>query len=481
MSMPSRRDEGPAVSELLVPPKFGTARDLCYPTVGSRQGAFARTWLGRPLMPWQQLVADVTGEYDPDTGLPRYPLVVVTVQRQAGKSHLAMAQTGERSFTRPRFRAWYTAQTGQDARDQFLKFQDDVVEGTALDAVVTTLRGNGHEVMKYPNGSQMRPHPPTEKALHGKQSDRNDIDEAWSFSEDEGKALLQATSPTKLTRPGAQTFIWSAGGTAASTWLAALVARGRGGDPTMCYFEWGIPDDLPLDDLGAIASYHPAYGHTITRAALEGLRAELPDDAEFARAGGNRWTEVIGGAIRSGDWLNVRHGDAIPDDVPVGYGAARAEDGSHVVIAAAAELPDGRHVVEVLDVVPVWGAAEVVKAWAIDGPLAVSPTGPHASLHADLLQLGVPLLPVSARDESAATQRVIDGVPAKAYLFRRHPALDGAVKVAGTRTVGDGGRAWARVSAGAPVAALEAATYALWAVTHRPLVTGRPLTRFGAA
>lgn len=466
-------------SGLLVPPKFGTARDLAYPTIGGRQGAFARTWLGKPFLPWQQYVADVTGEFDPVTGLPRYTLCVITLQRQGGKSHLAMAQTGERCFSRPKFRAWYTAQTGQDARDQFLKFQDDVVEGTALDEVVTTLRGNGHEEMRFPNMSKIRPHPPTEKALHGKQSDRNDIDEGWAFSEDEGKALLQATSPTKLTRPGAQTFIWSAGGTAASTWLAALVARGRGGDPTMAYFEWGIPDDLPLDDLDAIARYHPAYGHTITGAALAGLRAELPDDAEFARAAGNRWTEVIGGAIRSGDWLTVRYGDAIPDDAPVGYGAARAEDGSHVVIAAAAELPDGRHVVEVLDVVPAWGAAETVRAWAAGAALAVSPSGPHAALHADLDQLGVPMLPLNARDESAATTRVIDAIPARAYLFRRHPALDAAVKVAGTRTVGDGGRAWARVSAGAPIAAVEAATMALWAVTHRPIVTGKPKSRFG--
>lgn len=470
-------------TELLVPPKFGTERDLSYPTHGTRQGAFAKTWLGKPFMPWQQLVADVAGEYDPDTGLPRHTLIVCTLQRQAGKSHLAMAQTGERAFSRKKFRAWYTAQTGQDARDQFLKFQDDVVDDTPLDSVVTTLRGNGHEVMKFPNGSQLRPHPPTEKALHGKQSDRNDIDEGWAFTEDEGKALLQATSPTKLTRPGAQTFIWSAGGTAASTWLAALVARGRGGDPTMAYFEWGIPDDLPLDDLAAIASYHPAYGHTISMESLRGLRGELPDDAEFARAAGNRWTEVIGGAIRAGDWQAARYGDAIPDLAPVGYGAARAEDGSHVVICAAAEL-EGRHVVEVLDVVPVWGAAEVVRAWTEGGPLAVSPSGPHASLYADLVQLGVPVMGMSARDESAATTRVIDAVAAKGdkpYVFRRHPVLDAAVKVAGTRTVGDGGRAWARVSAGAPVAALEAGTLALWAVTHRPIATGKPMSRFGAA
>lgn len=460
-------------------PKFWTPRDLSYPTYGTRQGAFAQTWLGAPFMPAQQLIADVFGEYDPATGLPRYTMCVCTMQRQAGKSHLSMAQNGERAFSRKRYRNWYTAQTGMDARDQFLKFQDDVVAGTALDSVVTTLRGNGHEVMRFPNGSQLRPHPPTEKALHGKQSDRNDIDEAWAFSEDEGKLLLQAISPTQLTRPGAQTVIWSAGGTAMSTWLAALVARGRAGDPSIGYVEFGIPDDLELDDLEAIASYHPAFGHTVTLESLRSLRTQLPDDAEFARAAGNRWTEAIGGAIKSGAWSRVHEPDPIPDSAPVAYGAARAADGSHVVVAAAAVLDDGRTVAEVLDVVPVWGAELVVQAWATDGPLVVSGTGPSAPLAAALTQLGVQLLPFSATDESAATQRFLDALEPRAYTFRRHPALDAAVRVAGTRTVGDGGRAWARVAAGAPIAALEAVSNAIWSVQHRPRVMGAPVVRFG--
>ena len=142
---------------MLHPPKFHTPRDESYPTRGRLAGGFATIWLGHPFMPWQQLVADVLGEYDPATGLPRYTLGVVTVQRQAGKSHLSMALRGERCLSVPGYRAWYTAQTGGDARDQFLKFHDDVVVGTPLDRVVRTLRGNGHEVMRWPNQSTIRP------------------------------------------------------------------------------------------------------------------------------------------------------------------------------------------------------------------------------------------------------------------------------------------------------------------------------------
>lgn len=459
--------------------KFATARDLSRPTRGTRQGQFARVWLHQPFIPFQQHIADVGGELDPDTGLPVYPLVVVTGPRQIGKSHMSMAGNGERCFTVPRFRAWYTAQTGGDARDQFLKFNDENVKGSPLEKVVRTLRGNGHEVMKFPNDSTIRPHPPTEDAMHGKQSDRNDVDEGWAFTEDQGKQLMQAIAPTQLTRPGAQTWIWSAGGTANSTWLAALVARGRAGDPNMAYFELGIPDDLPLDDLEAIAAHHPAYGYHVTLDSIRNLRAQLEDDAEFARAAGNRWTEVIGGAITAGTWNSVRYPDPIPDDAPLGYGAARAEDGSHVAVAAAA-LVDGYVVVELVDVLPAHNAAPTVKKWAAGADLVIDPSGPSASLVDDLVKIRTSrLVQLSARDASAACAKLLDALPHRAYRFRPSEALDAAVKVAAKRRVGDGGYAWSRTEAGPSIAAIEAATNAAWAITHRR--AGKPRSRHGKA
>lgn len=463
---------------MMVPAKFATQRDPSRPTRGTMQGRFADIWLRKPLLPYQQLIADVGGELLPN-GLPAYRLILVTMQRQAGKSHLAMSRSGERCLARRNFRSFYTAQTGGDAQDQFLKFNDEIVVGSPLEHLVVTRRGNGKADMTFPNGSTIRPMPPTEGAGHGKQSDLYDVDEAWAFSEDEGKAIMQAIGPTQLTRPDAQIWIWSAGGTAASTWLASLVARGRAGDPTMAYFEWGVPDDLDINDLEAVAAHHPANGHLITVDSLRALRAQLDDDAEFARAAGNRWTEVIGGAIKAGDWEAMRYPDPIPDDAPVGYGAAQSADGSQVVIAAAAEVDD-LVVCEVLDVVSPFGAAGEVKGWAAGEPLAVARYGPSAGLADDLERLGVPLLDFNGHDESAACTKVLNAIAPRAYRFRKHPALDAAVKVAGTRTIGDGGKAWARVSAGAPIAALEAVTWAAWALTHRPRRLGKPTVRFAA-
>lgn len=468
------------------PPRFATARDPSRPTRGTRQGHFARIWLGQPLMPWQQYVADVAGEMvqSPETGLwvPAHPFVVCTVQRQAGKSHYCMARKGERCFCVPNYRSWYTAQTGGDARDQFLKFGEQVADSPLGAAgFARTLVGNGREIMKFPNGSWIRPHPPTEKALHGKQSDDNDIDEGWAFLEDHGKLLLQAIAPTQLTRPGAQTFVWSAGGTPESTWLAALVARGRAGDPGVCYFEWAIPDDADAEDLEVIAAHHPAFGHTVTMDSLRTLRANISDPAGWARAAGNRWTDVIGGAIPSDLWDSVRHPDPIPEDATVGYGAARAVDGSQVVIATAGVVDD-LVVVEILEVLPTaFGAAEHVAGWATDGPVAVATSGASKSLADDLEtnHEDTELIKLNGPEEAAACAKVFDALRPRRYRYRRNPDLDASVASTVKRKLGAGGFVWAQADAGASTAALEAATLAAWAVTHRE-AAGKPEFHFAA-
>lgn len=458
--------------------KFHTPRDESRPTLGTRQGKFSRMWLGTPFMPWQQHVADVAGELG-DDGLPVHSLVLVTGPRQIGKSHFEVTTTAERCLSVPGFRAWYTAQTGGDARDQFLKFADENVADTLLDRVVTTLRGNGHEVMKYPNGSTWRPHPPTPKAMHGKQSRRNGIDEGWAFTEEQGAALLQAISPTQLTQPGAQTFIHSAGGTGDSTWLASLVDRGRAGDPSICYFEIGIPDDADAEDLRVIEAHHPAIGHTITRESLRAMRTQFGSDAAgWARAAGNRWTEVIGGAINLELYRAAKWTTPIPDGSKLGFGAATAADRTETVVAAAALV--GSHIViEILDVITQpWGAASHVASWTESDALAVDSIGPSASLH-DALKTDTRanLMDFGTREATAATANLVDALEAGVIKFRPHPSLDAAVKVAVKRGTQDGAFLWARKSAGASIAALEAAGNAAFALGHRPTPIPKPMMR----
>lgn len=467
------------------PPKFATPRDFSSPTLGERQGKFARIWLNQPFMPAQQYIADVAGEVrlnDSGFWVPKYGLVVVTLQRRGGKSHMSFARNGERSFSVPKWKTFYTAQTGQDARDEFLKFYDERLVDTPLGSVVTVKRGKGDEQLGWPNGSVMRPVPPTEEKLHGKDGDSIDIDEGWAFDELEGEALIQAGAPTKLTRAnrGPQTFVWSAGGTAASTWLANLVARGRNGDPGICFIEFGIPDDADPEDLDVIAAHHPAFGHTITMDGLRSLRTDFGRDAAgWARAAGNRWTEIIGGAIVAEDWAAMRYKGKVPDSAAIGYGAARAADGSEVAIVAAVQLANGRIVCEFLESIPAYGATDQVLGWATDGPLAVDPNGPSAPLYRALSKKKRRnLMTISGQDTGAAVANLLDSIPTRQIRFKPHPAFDESQQVAGVRNTGDGGKAWARLAAGASIAPLEAAGLAVHALLHgkKPISKGGIIT-----
>lgn len=472
----------PEVDPATVPGlKFGTPRDYTRPTLGHLQAAFSRIWIGRRcpgcsevgMMPWQRLVANVLGELD-ETGRRRYGFAVVTVQRQAGKSDLCVCRNAERCFSVPGYQSWYTAQTGQDARDEFLKFYDVTLAKTPLQRAVTLARGQGSERLTFPNLSILRPHPPTEEKLHGKQSDGNDIDEAWAFSREEGAMLLQAIAPTQLTRHDPQTVAWSAGGTPNSTWLADLVARIRqqgGGtvrladdlEVPFAGFEFGIPDDADATDLDVIEQHHPARGHTITRRGLVNLRSQLTDPDGWARAAGNRWTSVIGAAIDGRLWQALRYPDPLPDDAVLGWGAARAEDGSHVIIACAAQLPDGRVVAEVADVLPTaWRAADVIAEWVDRDRCAVDPSGPSAGLAEELARKNLPNVDVlTGRQASAACQDILDAMTQRQAMFRQSPELDSAAAVAQTRATGDGGKAWSRSTSSGSVAALEAVTLAV--------------------
>jgi hypothetical protein len=452
--------------------KFHTPRRYDLPTYGHRQRDFARVWIGRNFMPWQSLVANVLGEYDPTTGLRVHGFAVVTVQRRAGKSDLVFVRASERCFTVPGFRFWYTAQKGQEARDEFLKFFTDTLDAAPLRHAVELMRGRGEEVARFPNRATMRPFPPTEEKLHGKDTDEVVDDEAWSRTLEAGRALMQAVGPTQLTRPGAQTSAWSAGGTPASTYLADLVAQGRAG-ADFPYFEFGIPDDADAGDLEVIAAHHPAYGYTIDLEGFRKLREKMPDDDDWARAAGNRWTSVIGSAIDAKLWLELRYGSELPETPRLGWGAARAEDGSHVALACATILEDGRAVAELVDVFPTYRAAETVLGWIRSDPCGIDPEGPSAPLADDLAEKkrkNVHLL--AGRQAGAACQDLLDGMRDRRYLFRQHPELDAAAAVCQKRTVGDGGVRWSRSTAAGSVAPLEAITWAIREARH--VKTGKP-------
>ena len=72
-------------------------------------------------------VADVAGELDPETGTYYYDRVIVSVQRQAGKTTISKAEQVRNALLGPDREVWYLAQTGKDSNEQFRKLIKSVV------------------------------------------------------------------------------------------------------------------------------------------------------------------------------------------------------------------------------------------------------------------------------------------------------------------------------------------------------------------
>lgn len=423
-------------------------------------------------MPWQRQVLDAALEYDPTSGEWCYPTVVLSVQRQAGKTALIGPMSCHRCLTGVDRKCWYTAQKRTDARDNWMDMVK-LVRRSPLGDRVTIRMSNGSEGLTFPNGSTFRVFAPSEDALHGKANALVVIDEGWAMTETRGDELMQAIVPTFSTVPG-QLWIVSTMGPSTSAWFHSLSDAGRlvaaaGRTDTLAYFEWSIPDDADPADLDAVAAAHPASGYTLRPAALTQAAATMKP-GEFARAYGNRRTGAGERVIPAPLWLagadpHLEH----PGRGVITLGFDVGLDERDAAIVAAWVDAHGSHV-EVVDAQPgvswlVPRLAEVVQRWA---PAAVvhDAAGPVLAAADAYARAGGTATSTTTRDYAVACSSLLTAIVDGRLRHTPHDALDAAVAAAVKRSLGDGGWGWGRRGSAGSIAALVAATVALWGAEH---------------
>lgn len=420
-------------------------------TTGPRVGVSAAA-LGEPLMPWQTSAAALIGAIDPDDPARwRYPLVVITVPRQAGKSTLLRAVHTDRILKplpsgRPAMPTtiWMTAQKGKDARRRFNDLAERIKGSAALKSVIHHRRSIGSEALALGNVA-LSPFAPTPEALHGETTPFVSVDEAWAFDETRAAALLAAITPTQQNIPGAQLVVISTAGTHQSRWLWSLVKAGRESlhDPNsrMAYVEYSADDRYRDDNDGdpldpAALGFHPAVaGGLITPDDVTSLYpsaggivnirrgflnlwpsdmdaiTEARDLAAFDAATLDQLPALIGAPVLSFDVAHDRSGAAI-------YAAWRTATGVHVGLvdsdAGAAWL--AHH--ELIRRTPAWhDPTGYTGVAARDLPAA------HAAEHRDL---------------AAATAGFLAGIADKTITLDPVPELRAQFETATTRPSGGG-------------------------------------------
>lgn len=445
-------------------PRFHTKRDPRYRSVGPKI-AKASMALGKRPMPWQRRAIDVIGEVD-DHGRLRYHTVIITVPRQSGKTTISLGTSFHRALWIPGAKIWFTAQTGQAARERFL---DELGRPAArrFPSLVKLNRGAGDTRLTIPaTGSQVRPHPPTEEYLHGEQSDLNLIDEPWALTEDEASALMQAIVPTQATRPNAQMIMLSTAGTASSTWWHRQVDEARAGKPGVAIIDYGIPLDHDPSDLEETIRRHPAVGHTIGRETIEAAYHTL-SPAEFARGYGNIPTIGIAELFDEELIAAVVDDTPIPDDAKVSIALAVGRDLEESALAAAG-LDGNTPVAEVIECRPGtgWIVDEAVAiATAQKLPIILDRVGPAADIADQLEQRGIEVIAPRPREISNGVGQFISRLRNGEMRIRTDEGLLAELRGVKTRDMGDAGVMWARKKSAIPISRLEAVTLAMHSVT----------------
>lgn len=462
----------------LATPRFHTARTPGSRTLGPAVDRLA-TALGQPRKRWQRRADDVIMELD-ERGKLRYHTVLISVPRQAGKTNDAMMLGLHRSLIVAGARVWYTAQTGQAARERWIK-ECATPARRHLKSLIRIKEGAGDTRLIVPaTDAQFRPMPPTADYLHGEQSDLVFIDEPWAHSPATGAALLQAIEPTMSTREGfgigPQTVYLSTKGTAASTWWHEMLDNAiNERPPGVAVIDYGIRRDDDPTDLDLVAAAHPSFGEPLSMDALAKAIAKL-SPSEFARAYGNVATSTATAVIDPGALDAVTTMDPLDDDVPVHIGIAVSWALDSAAIVAAGTIHD-TPAIEVIDARPgttwVVDAAEALAARPDVAAIWVDRHGPSGNL-AEHLAARLPedrLHYAETNDVIQSTDYFLaelDGRANPRLAIRANPDLTAEISGLALRPLGDKGRLLSRKKSVLPIPRLEAAMLALRGVIAAP-------------
>lgn len=316
------------------------------------------------------------------------------------------------------------------------------------------------------------------------------LDEAFALADEVVSDLL----PTLSSRPAPQVWYTSSAGMEDSEFLPRLQERAvkhPEQESTLFYAEWSADlDQYNRDTPEAVQQSNPSLGWFQDWEWIEGAELRTMGAEQYDRERLGVWASNETAAVIGKVW---KYGAIIPDDI-AGIAVVRRSlavevtaDRDMAVLAGAAELEDGRVVVDILDqkAGTAW-IAETCKyrnkanpAWAgviIDAQSGAAAVAPH------IIAAGVPVTMAQTRDLTTGTADFYDRVTRKdpdsnVYVPEILHAADGsgflddAAYTARKRLVGQSKTAWTwdQGALEVPLEPLRAVTLALKGLDMEPV------------
>ncbi|MGG7509429.1 hypothetical protein [Plantibacter sp. YIM 135249] len=414
-------------------------------------------------------------------GKPLNSTIGVCVPRRAGKTTALLAIALGRCKMRSNYVVLFTAQSGTKARDRFLAMARKLASlwPNEYERGFKILKGAGHQVIEFNNGSMLQVVPPKEESFRGDEGDLIILDEAQEHDAEVSEALEAGVLPVMDTRPGAQLIVAGTAGQHRSGLFWNTLEAGRRGAKRTGIVEFAAPANTEAVDLldgrgekswtlarAIVLAAHPGIGTLTDEETIE-ERFEKLALPKFMREYLGIWPEDFSrGAIDMTKWRDGAMPDwpVKPDAFAFGIDV---DPGGAAAAIVAAWRQDGLTYVELVDHRPGtdWLVGRCVELSGRYRSLIGHDTVGAVLVEAEAMAKRRPAprrKPIQYKDVAAMCATLMKELDGGRLRHSDQAGLNVAAEGVVKRSLGDNGWAWGRrQSSGVDITPLVAATIAL--------------------